>query len=51
MSPKAFDNDVPPLNRSSAGGLASVKTRLSSQHTQKSFSMTAGVSPMSAAAA
>lgn len=45
MTPNTFDKEVPPLNSNPAGGSGKVKTRLSVQQTQKSFSMIAEVSP------
>jgi hypothetical protein len=43
MTPNTLDRDVPPLKSSPAGRSARVKTRLSVQQTQKSFSMIAAV--------
>src|SRR5207245_5300610 len=45
MTPNTLDNDVPPLKSNPAGGSGKVKSRLSVQQTQKSFSIISAVSP------
>ena len=46
MTPNTLESDVPPLKSNPAGGSGRVKTRLSVQQTQKSFSIISEVSPL-----